>query len=171
MRFFLSFILLLNFCCFNAFAQEQTSAIGYYTSGLDHYSKQNYKEAIEHYSLAININPNFAEAYFQRGCSKHNADDYKGAITDFNTSIKLQPNNQLFYKQRASSKTMLKDYIGAIADCDQAIILKSDYDKAYALRGILKIELGEKKGCVDLEKAGQLGYQNATVFLKKYCEQ
>ena len=87
MRFFLTFILLLNFCCFNSFAQEQTSAIGYYTSGLDHYSKQNYKEAIEHYSLAINLNPNFAEAYFQRGCSKHNADDYKGAITDFTLSI------------------------------------------------------------------------------------
>ena len=56
-----------------------------------------------------------------------------------------------------------------VADSDQAIILKSDYDKAYALRGILKIDLGEKKGCVDLEKAGQLGYQHATVFLKKYC--
>ena len=139
MRFFLTFILLLNFCCFNSFAQEQTSAIGYYTSGLDHYSKQNYKEAIEHYSLAINLNPNFAEAYFQRGCSKHNADDYKGAITDFNASIKLQPNNELFYKQRASSKTMLKDYVGAIADCDQAIILKSDYDKIIIIKNITNV--------------------------------
>ena len=64
---------------------------------------------------------------------------------------------------------MLKDYNGAISDCDHAIAIKSDYDKAYALRGILKIEMGEKDGCNDLEKAGQFGYQNAPIFLKKYC--
>ena len=94
---------------------------------------------------------------------------YKGAIEDFNTSINLQPKNELFYKQRASTKTMLKDYNGAISDCDEAISIKYDYDKAYALRGILKIEMGEISGCKDLEKAGEYGYHNAPIFLKKYC--
>ena len=37
--------------------------------------------------------------------------------------------------------------------CDEAILIKNDYDKAYALRGILKIEMGEISGCKDLEKA------------------
>ena len=91
-------------------AQEQSTAIGFYTTGLEHYNHQNYKDAIAEYTKAIEINPNFAEAFFQRGCAKHNAEDYKGAIDDFNTSINLQPKNELFYKQRASSKTMLKDY-------------------------------------------------------------
>lgn len=170
MRLILLAILTFNICCFKLNAQEQKTAIGYYTSGLDQYSKQNYREAINFYNQAIGISPNFAEAYFQRGCSKHNADDYKGAVDDFSQSIKLQPNNELFYKQRASSKTMLKDYVGAISDCDQAIILKSDYNKAYALRGILKIEMGiNQEGCKDLEMAGQFGYQNAPIFIKKYC--
>lgn len=170
MRIIITTILLINLCLSKSYTQEQTSAIGYYTTGLDHYSKQNFQEAIKYYSQAIKENPNFAEAYFQRGCSKHNADDYKGAISDFNHSIKLQPSNYLFYKQRASSKTMLKDYTGAISDCDQAIVIKSDYDKAYALRGILKIEMGVGlEGCKDLEMAGEFGYQNATIFLKKYC--
>ena len=51
---------------------------------------------------------------------------------------------------------MLKDYNGAISDCDEAISIKYDYDKAYALRGILKIEMGEISGCKDLEKAGEV---------------
>ena len=170
MRIFLLIVFFFTLHSSSLFSQEQTTAIGYYTSGLDHYSKQNYQEAIKHYSQAIDLKPNFAEAYFQRGCSKHNADDYKGAVEDFSQSINLQPNNELFYKQRASSRTMLKDYVGAISDCDQAIILKSDYNKAYALRGILKIEMGgDLEGCEDLEKAGQFGYQNASIFLKKYC--
>ena len=150
-------------------AQEQSTAIGFYTTGLEHYNHRNYKDAIAEYTKAIDLNPNFAEAFFQRGCAKHNAEDYKGAIDDFNTSINLQPKNELFYKQRASSKTMLKDYNGAISDCDEAILIKNDYDKAYALRGILKIEMGEISGCKDLEKAGEYGYNNAPIFLKKYC--
>ena len=170
MRIALLILFSVNLFCIKSSSQEQTTAIGYYTSGLDHYSKQNYQEAIKHYSQAITLEPSFAEAYFQRGCSKHNADDYKGAVEDFSKSINLQPENELFYKQRASSKTMLKDYLGAISDCDQAIILKSDYDKAYALRGILKIEMGGTfEGCEDLEKAGEFGYQNASIFIKKYC--
>jgi len=160
---YISFIWSIN-------GQDQNStAIGFYTSGLDSYNKQNYEDAVADYTKAIELNEGFAEAYFQRGCAKHNIDDYKGAVEDFNTSIKLQPNNEVFYKQRASSKTMLKDYNGAISDCDHAIAIKSDYNKAYALRGILKIEMGEKDGCTDLEKAGEYGYHNAPIFLKKYC--
>ena len=108
--------LLLSFFMVALYAQEQSSAISFYTTGLEHYNHQNYEDAITEYSKAIDLNPNFAEAFFQRGCAKHNAEDYKGAIEDFNTSINLQPKNELFYKQRASSKTMLKDYNGAISD-------------------------------------------------------
>jgi hypothetical protein len=28
---------------------------------------------------------------------------------------------------------------------------------------------GDLGGCDDLEKAGEFGYQNAAIFLKKYC--
>ena len=167
MKSFLTIILIFFYSYFQA--QETSNAIGFYTSGLEQYNKQNYTEAINEYTKAIEINPDFAEAFFQRGCAKHNAEDYKGAIEDFNTSINLQPKNELFYKQRASTKTMLKDYNGAISDCDEAISIKYDYDKAYALRGILKIEMGEISGCKDLEKAGEYGYHNAPIFLKKYC--
>ena len=145
-------------------------ALKYYTSGMEKYNATNYETAIEDFSKAIEASPKFVEAYFQRGCAKHYSDDYKGAITDFNKAIELRPNSEVFYKQRGSSKTMIKDYKGAIEDCDKAIEIKPDYDKAYALRGILKIELGEVEGCHDLAKAGEYGYVNAAIFIKKYCK-
>ena len=170
MRLILPFVFVFTFSASCFYCQDKNAdALKLYTNGLEQYNGQNYEDAITLYTKAININPGFAEAYFQRGCAKHYSDNYEGAIEDFNTSISLQPKNELFYKQRASSKTMIKDYNGAILDCDYAISLKKDYDKAYALRGILKIEMGEKDGCNDLEKAGEYGYHNAPIFLKKYC--
>lgn len=170
MRLILPFIFVFSLTASSFYSQDKNAdALQFYTNGLEEYNGQNYEDAISLYTKAINVNPGFAEAYFQRGCAKHYSDNYEGAIEDFNTSISLQPNNELFYKQRASSKTMIKDYNGAISDCDQAISLRKDYDKAYALRGILKIEMGEKDGCNDLEKAGKYGYHNAPIFLKKYC--
>ena len=170
MKSFLPFVFVFTIITNSFYCQDDNSnALQLYTNGLEQYNGQNYEDAITLYSKAIDLNPGFAEAYFQRGCAKHYSDNYEGAIEDFNTSISLQPSNELFYKQRASSKTMIKDYNGAISDCDYAISLKEDYDKAYALRGILKIEMGEKDGCNDLEKAGEYGYHNAPIFLKKYC--
>jgi tetratricopeptide (TPR) repeat protein len=170
MKHFLLVIFILTLVTSSFYTQDESNnALQLYTNGLEQYNGQNYNDAISLYTKAIVLNPGFAEAYFQRGCAKHYSDNYEGAIEDFNTSISLQPNNELFYKQRASSKTMLKDYDGAISDCDQAIALRVDYEKAYALRGILKIEMGAKGGCNDLEKAGEYGYHNAPIFLKKYC--
>ena len=159
------FIYISSICSINGQDQNST-AIAFYTTGLDHYNKQNYEDAIVDYTKAIVLNQSFAEAYFQRGCAKHNIDDYKGAVEDFNTSIKLQPNNEIFYKQRASSKTMLKDYNGAISDCDQAIAIKRDYNKAYALRGILKIEMGEKDGALIWKKQAN----TATIMLLSFLK-
>ena len=58
MRIILTTILLITLCLSKSYTQEQTTAIGYYTSGLDHYSKQNYQEAIKFYSQAIEESPN-----------------------------------------------------------------------------------------------------------------
>ncbi|MBT03640.1 MAG: hypothetical protein CL836_06405, partial [Crocinitomicaceae bacterium] len=55
MKSFLTIILFFFFSYFQA--QETNNAIGYYTSGLEQYNKQNYTEAIDEYTKAIEINP------------------------------------------------------------------------------------------------------------------
>ena len=96
MRKYILFLFIYISCICSINGQDQNStAIGFYTSGLDSYNKQNYEDAVADYTKAIELNEGFAEAYFQRGCAKHNIDDYKGAVEDFNTSIKLQPNNEV----------------------------------------------------------------------------
>lgn len=59
-------------------------AEAYLNRALCKYSLQDYKGAIEDYSLTIMLRPNFAEAYYSRGTSKSCLKDNKGAIDDYN---------------------------------------------------------------------------------------
>jgi hypothetical protein len=62
------------------------------------------------------------------------------------------------------------DQMGAVLDFTSSIKLRSDYPEAYYLRGIIKNSLGEiNDGCLDLSKAGELGYQQAYKVIGAYC--
>ena len=65
MKHLYQLLLLIILNCNFVFGQDHTTAISYYTSGLEDYSSGNYDEAIEHYTKAIDINSEFAEAFFK----------------------------------------------------------------------------------------------------------
>jgi len=59
---------------------------------------------------------------------------------------------------------------GAIQDFNKTIELNPNYALAYGGRGLAKIRLGQKDdGCLDLSKAGELGYAEAYEAIKEYC--
>ena len=48
-------------------------------------------EAINNYSKAILINPNFAEAYYNRGTIQKDLNLYEDSYKSYNQAIKLKP--------------------------------------------------------------------------------
>ncbi|MCU7858980.1 MAG: tetratricopeptide repeat protein [Candidatus Thiodiazotropha sp. (ex Lucinoma kastoroae)] len=76
-----------------------------------------FKEAINLYDKAINVNPNDAYIYFNRGAAKLNLGDFDGAIADFTKTIELNPKlKSPAYKSRAMAKRMKGDEEGAKRD-------------------------------------------------------
>ena len=47
--------------------------------------------AIDDYTQAIKINPNYAQAYYGRGFVRNELRDKQGAIDDYNQAIKINP--------------------------------------------------------------------------------
>jgi tetratricopeptide (TPR) repeat protein len=101
--------------------------------------------AIEAYSRAIELNPNYTDAYNNRGVSYSDKEEYGLAIKDFNTAIELCANNTVFYSNRGATYSDMKNYDRAIEDHNKAIELEPDFAVAYYNRG----EAYSNKGEVD----------------------
>lgn len=63
-----------------------------------------------------------------------------------------------------------QEYQDALSDFNSAIDINPKNIVAYTNRGLLKLELGQKdSGCLDLSKAGELGYEKAYELIREYC--
>jgi len=75
------------------------------------------------------------------------------------------------YLDKGVDKYNKGDYSGAIQDFNKAIELDPNDAEAYGGRGLAKILLGQKdSGCLDLSKAGELGYSQAYDAIKQVCQ-
>jgi len=100
-------------------------AIEHFNEGLTLFSYpwNNYIGAVEEFSEAIRLDPNFAEAFYYRGIAHSRLNtDYINAINDINEAIRLNPNladrGAFFYRGRAYE--LAGDYESAIADFIEA---------------------------------------------------
>lgn len=112
--------------------------MAYFNRGLFR-SSFNHRQAIEDYTQALQIKPNYAEAYFQRGKTRYNLGDTQGAIEDFNQAIKINPNYAEAYGNRGIALSANVNKISAIEDLLKAANLYLDqgsmekYQKALEL--------------------------------------
>jgi tetratricopeptide (TPR) repeat protein len=74
-----------------ALAASQDQAQQHFQQGQLHYSKGNLKAAIEQYTTAIKLNPDFINAYVARGGALGSLEDYSAAIDDYTVAINLAP--------------------------------------------------------------------------------
>ena len=68
---------------------ELLTAAEYLDRGCDKDGKKDLKGAIEDYTKAIELNPNYAEAYANRGCAKEELGDKEGALADWKKAADL----------------------------------------------------------------------------------
>jgi len=136
---------------------QNKKAVKFFNAGKKALSNQNYNEAIESLTSAIDKYGEYYEAYNVRGNTKKHLKDYEGAKSDYTKAIEINPNDDTAYFNRAFVKDDLEDYEGAIADYTKAIEINPNYAVAYNNRGISKRIL-KQNYCTDFKKACDLGY-------------
>ena len=100
----------------------------YYARGVVKLSTQNYPEAVNDFSKAIEENKSDDMAYHQRGYSyclwgksTGNNSYFAAALYDFNKSISLNPSNTESYLYRGMAKAELKGASAGLADIEYAM--------------------------------------------------
>lgn len=115
----------------------------------------------------------FGQTLLHSAIDKISKQNFRGALMDCNKAIEANPYLGESYQVRGVAKVGLADYMGAIKDCNKAISLKPGIEfmaGAYTWRGIAKYMLGDKKsGCEDMSKGGEMGNDQAYLFISNYC--
>lgn len=89
------------------------SAYTEFFKGVTADDKRNYSQAIEHYSRAIELNPQFFPAYSNRGVDYFNIGDYESAIRDYNSALELSPGNPVIHYNLGEVKLHLGEWDSA----------------------------------------------------------
>ena len=102
-------------------------------------------QAIEEFSRAILVKPDYAAAYLNRGIVFLDAAQYELAIDDFNWALEQEPQNAVLYFRRGKAKIGLRRYEEAQSDFTASI--GSDPNSAYSFhsRGKVFYQLGKYK--------------------------
>ena len=95
----------------------QKNAENYFNNGNVKFTLKDYNGAIQDYSKAIELKPDYSLAYYSRAICRSMLGDYENAKYDFNKAIEFKPDYFDAYMNRAFYiKEKTGDYAGAIED-------------------------------------------------------
>src|SRR3972149_4143640 len=103
----------------------------WFEKGYQHSLNKEHDSAIEAYTKAIQLDPNYAFAYGNRGNAYADKGQYDRAIEDYNKAIALDPNDAPAYYNRGNAYYNKGQHDRAIEDYNKAIAIDPNYAKAY----------------------------------------
>ncbi len=149
------------------FASQDTCLLHYCKLGDAKFDLGKKEEAINDYSEAIRLKPDYVEAYYKRGDAKFDLGKKEEASDDYNKAIQLKPDYVEVYCKRGNLQLSLGKKQEAIDDYNKAIQLKPDYAEVYCKRGNLQLSLGKKQEAIDdYNKAIQLKPDYVEAYFK-----
>jgi tetratricopeptide (TPR) repeat protein/tRNA A-37 threonylcarbamoyl transferase component Bud32 len=107
-----------------------------------------WQEAIEAYSEAIRLAPDYPRALARRGFCRWSLGDPAAAVEDYTRAIRLEPEDARHYFNRAVNRSELGDHEGATADYSTSIRLDPGLGKAYGERGRLRWKHGDSRAAI-----------------------
>ncbi|MEM7478256.1 MAG: tetratricopeptide repeat protein [Planctomycetota bacterium] len=119
-----------------------------------------YQSAIDELSVAIDLQPEYANSHFNRGELYFELGDYESAVGNYTQAIELNDKDPQFFNSRGHSRFMLEEY-------DEAL---NDYVKATELAGndsIFHTDLADAYQFLGQWEAAAEGYQQAVASNSK----
>jgi formylglycine-generating enzyme required for sulfatase activity/Tfp pilus assembly protein PilF len=144
--------------------ESEFSAMEHADLGAIAYAAGDLELALEHFSMAIALDPQMALAYQDRAVTYINLQEYEKAIQDLNVAIELEPDHAASYNNRGHAYHKLGKDEKAIADFDKSLELAPAQAETYLGRGQAYNGLGNfEKALADLDRAIELDPEPLTL--------
>lgn len=123
------------------------SATEFFNLGVEETRSEQYEQAIEDFTQAIDLDAGFATAYSNRCLVYIQLGDYEKAVEDCTSAVQINPNKEA-YLNRGLAYYRLGKYQAAISDYQEVIALDSNDFRAYYNRGLARFELKDFEGAI-----------------------
>jgi tetratricopeptide (TPR) repeat protein len=121
-------IILISFSIYrNSLQNKRLIAVNHMISGIKHHVKKEFKEAIEEYKNAIEIDPKLASAYVNMGYALDGLQKYDEAIAAYQKVIEIDPKYASIYYNIGSALIKQEKYDDAIAAFQKVIEIDPGY--------------------------------------------
>lgn len=172
-----------------------SDADSYFMRGVNYVTVQDYANALDDFTKAINLRPDFMLAYFCRANTLYKLLDFKMnnpdanaqkndialeklykhdfdvILNDYNKAIELAPDFAFARFNEGNLLGQEKDFQSAIDSYTEAIKAQPDFAEAYFNRGLAYLYINDtKRGLADLSKAGELGIYQAYNVMKRISD-
>ena len=117
------------------------SAKQYYKAGEEFSKKMNFKDAIQQYNRAIELDPDYEKAYVKRAMSYSKLGDYSHAAEDFDRALVFSEKDAELYYFSGNAHHLQGRNNFALGKQNTAIKLKGNFLQAYQVRTIIYLEL------------------------------
>ena len=101
-----------------------------------------FQEAIEKYTIVVELSPMNLEAISKRAYAYLQMDNYSQSLDDYNIALEIDSTDYVNLSSRGLVKWYLKQYKDALVDCDKSLKFNPNYAYAYFHKGICEYELG-----------------------------
>ena len=133
-------------------------------SETDREKREHCENAIKHYTEALKLKSDYAEAYYNRGVAYGEKGDFDQALQDYSKAITLKPQEAITYNNRGVAYFAKDKVDAALRDYSKAIDLNPKYAEVYYNRGNAYGKKGDFDAAIqNLNKAIELDPELAEV--------
>lgn len=111
--------------------ENELTAEAWFEKGYKEGEAGNFDEAIQNYTEAIRLKPDYTRAFYNRGVNLAKKRDFTAAITDYSEAIRLQSKYPEAYYNRGTSYNELGEHDKAILDLTEALKQRPGFADAY----------------------------------------
>jgi tetratricopeptide (TPR) repeat protein len=112
-----------------------------YRAGEEFFANMNYRDAIDQYTRAVEIDPDYDKAYIQRANAYARLNDYAHAAADYDRALVFNEKDaELYYLSGYAYHKQGKNSI-ALSKLTSAVDMKTKYLEAYQVRSLVNMQL------------------------------
>ena len=148
------------------------TAKDYYNSGWKKQTKNDFKNAIEDYTKALDIEEGHIHARYNRGLAYLMLKEYGDAMDDFEGVLEFDETYFMAPFQIATIHAQNNDYDDAEEFYTKTLEINPQFESVLAMRGQIRAVLDDTEGaCEDFIALQSINEKKAEEYLLKYCSE